>query len=67
MEGLFITPRLANAPSMHGCQNCVTAGEAEGSSAEKGSINKLSMGISPWQREMTAAIRTGFRVSRRNG
>ena len=28
-------------------QNCVTEGEAEGSSAEKGSSSKLSIGISP--------------------
>ena len=33
--------------------HCVTAGEVEGS-AREGSSNKLSMGISPWQWDMTA-------------
>ena len=57
---------LADAPSVHSCQNCVTAGEVEGST-EKGRLIKLSIGISPWQWDMTGVIRKGFRVSRRNG
>ena len=37
-------------------QNCVTAGEVEGSTAEKGSSNKLSIGISPLARDMTGVV-----------
>ena len=42
-------------------QNCVTAGEVEGSSAERGSINKLSMGISPLAMGYDRSSRTDFK------
>ena len=53
--GLFCT-RAASLVCI--VSHCVTAGEVEGS-AREGSSNKLSMGISPWQWDMTAVNGTG--------